>query len=63
MPREYETKPCSVKGCSGTMVYSPRVVPVGGDAVFVKDGGLPALTEPRPGWVCDTDRAHIEWAA
>ncbi len=61
MPHEYETKPCAVPGCPGTMIYSPGVVPVGGGTSFVRDGGQPQLIEPRPGWVCDQHPEHIEW--
>ena len=59
MPHEHETKPCTVQGCLGTMIYSLRVVPVGG----ARDGGPPQPIEPRPGWVCDKNRGHIDWVA
>ena len=52
---EYSTKPCSVEGCTGTMVFSLRAWPVGALAL---DG-----VRPRPGWLCGKDRRHIEWGA
>ena len=62
MPSEYETKPCSIRGCGGTMTYSERAVPpgprVGSAAAFgerVRGG------EPRPGWCSDTSIAHVEF--
>ena len=47
-PAEYDTKPCSVPGCSGKMVLTMRAVSVGG-------------TNPRPGWVCGKNPDHVEW--
>lgn len=34
MPHEHETKPCTVQGCPGTMIYSFGVVLVGGDTTM-----------------------------
>ena len=53
MTDESGTKPCTVPGCPGTMVYSLRVVPV----------RVPGreVVHPRPGWLCNVDRDHIAW--
>lgn len=29
MPTEYETKPCTFRGCRGTMTFSKRALPPG----------------------------------
>jgi hypothetical protein len=60
VPLHYETKPCSVHGCSGTMIHGQRVVPVAGASV-VREDGKPQRIERRPGWICDRNRAHTEW--
>ena len=38
MTREYNTKPCIVPDCPGTMTYSLRVAPVTGEGRVEKGG-------------------------
>ena len=58
MPTGNETKPCSVTGCLGTMVYHVGYVPPGGSASFAGDGGSPQFVEPHGAWVCNKNENH-----
>ena len=40
--KEFSTKPCVIRGCPGTMIYSLR-------AVHLRENSKASL-----GWVCDT---------
>jgi hypothetical protein len=59
MPDEYETKPCCVHGCPGTMIHSPRIVPK--QSVEPDSRVVPFRQRPRRGWICDYNKDHIEW--
>ena len=60
MPNDGDEKPCSVTGCSGTMVYHARYVPPGGSASFSGAGGSPQLVDPHAAWVCNKNDKHEE---
>jgi hypothetical protein len=62
-----EGRPCDLRVrwglfvfCFGTMIHSPRVVPV--QSAEPGSKVVPFRGKPRPGWICDTNRReHIEW--
>ncbi len=60
MPKEGDEKPCSVTGCSGTMVYQERYVPPGGNTSFSGKGGAAQFIDPHAAWVCNKDEHHEE---
>lgn len=60
MPTEYDTKPCTVSGCDGLMVFGERVVP---PRPAMAPGEWAPLKQPRPGWICDRHAAHLEYDA
>jgi hypothetical protein len=60
-PQEREKKPCSVKGCPGTMTYSAQATPPSSRIGFQKVGGTIVWdSDPQPGWLCDKSSHHFE---
>ncbi len=56
MPTDHKTKPCSVKGCQGTMTFfDPKGAIYSGD----KEGQLIGKQQFGPGWYCNS-RKHFE---
>jgi hypothetical protein len=63
MPNENDTKPCYVEGCSGTMRFSQNARPPGwGAGTGVGDGKIVWGAQEQPGWECNENRGHFEFA-
>ena len=58
MPSDYESKPCTVDGCGGRMVYTVRVVSPRPEPA---PGEFTPLGVPRRGWICDRNPDHLEY--
>ena len=60
MPTEGDTKPCTRKGCDGTMTFSTTATAPGSQVGTGLDDGRIAFENRRqPGWLCDKNPEHF----